>query len=88
MKKLSSEPWTESCGAVFSADGNIVADVITCGGSDSNADIRLIAAAPKLLEALRTLVRRSDNGDIIEPGWYEIEEARAAIAEAQGHEQS
>lgn len=35
-----------------------------------------------LLEALKKLVRRSDNGDTIEPGWYEIEEAREVIEAA------
>ena len=47
------------------------------------ANALLIAAAPKLLEKLKKLVGRSDNGDVIEPGWYEIEEARVAITEAE-----
>lgn len=40
--------------------------------------------APALLAALNKLVRRLDNGDTIEPDWYEVDEARAAIAAATG----
>ena len=57
------------------------------------ADARLIAAAPELLEALEDLVElakcamQTANGDI---GEYDINEelkqARAAIAKARGHE--
>lgn len=42
------------------------------------------AANQEMLKALKALVRRSDNGDVIEPGWYEIEDARKAIARAEG----
>jgi len=69
----------------------------TFGGSDhpmsihdtermAAANARLIAAAPDLLAALKKLIRRSDNGDIVEPGWYEIEEARAAVQRAEREE--
>jgi hypothetical protein len=42
---------------------------------------RLNAAAPKLLAVLRRLVRRLDNGDTIEPDWYEADEARRVLEE-------
>ena len=48
--------------------------------------IELASSRTALLEALEKLVRRSDNGDTIEPGWYEIEEARATIEAAKGEE--
>ena len=47
------------------------------------ANARLIAAAPDLLAAAKAIVRRLDNGDSIEPGWYEAENLRAAIAQAK-----
>ncbi len=45
--------------------------------------LRVEEQRDELLEALRKLVRRSDNGDSIEPGWYEIEDARAAIEKVE-----
>ena len=51
---------------------------------------RLIAAAPELLEALNRLVSHctANNGTPCKPSWYVVEEARAAIAKAEGHESS
>ena len=46
-------------------------------------EAQVLDAAPDLLKHLKRLVGRSDNGDIIEPGWYEIEDARAAIEQAE-----
>jgi hypothetical protein len=33
------------------------------------------------IKALRVLIRRLDNGDTIEPGWYEAETARKVLEE-------
>jgi hypothetical protein len=44
---------------------------------DHEANARLIAAAPDLLEALRALLWKPD-------GWVEQENARAALAKAEG----
>ena len=48
------------------------------------ANARLIAQAPALLEKAERIIRRLDNGDTIEPGWWEAEELRAVIARARG----
>jgi hypothetical protein len=37
----------------------------------------------RLLETANAIVRRSDNGDTIEPGWHEVEELREAIAQLE-----
>ena len=43
----------------------------------------LESGLPDLLAAAKAIVRRLDNGDSIEPGWYEAENLRAAIAQAK-----
>ena len=48
------------------------------------ANAALFALAPDMLRALETLVRRADNGDIIELYWYEMDEARRLVARARG----
>ena len=40
----------------------------------------------ELLNALKAIIVHSDNGDIIEPGWYEIDNGRAAVARSEGRE--
>ena len=87
-------PWEVHKNVSKKGELGIIADSAPCviahGMSEkhwpeiANANARLIAAAPELLAKLSALVRRSDNGDTIEPGWYEIAEARAAIAKAEG----
>ena len=56
--------------------------VADCGGRRREANARLIAAAPDLLEALREAMdsRAADMADAAHPGWYD--RARAAIAKA------
>ena len=61
---------------------NETTDEFICSNVKGEANARLIAAAPELLDALTTLVRRADNGDTIEGGWYEVEKARAVIIKA------
>jgi hypothetical protein len=45
----------------------------------SDADARLIAAAPDLLEALKEIVQRNEIQH-----WFNLDQARAAIAKAEG----
>ena len=48
-------------------------------GSESEANAKLIAAAPELLESLKTLVAQAEQHDAVGVFW---DEARAAIAKA------
>jgi hypothetical protein len=77
---------------VTSVQGDIVGieGLYRCDGSDE-ANARLIAAAPELLEALRYMLRRyvelvesGDAGDWNPETETEVIEARAAIAKAEG----
>jgi hypothetical protein len=50
---------TTTCEKVLGADGKVVADTWWCRDSEeSEANARLIASAPELLEALKTLDKR------------------------------
>lgn len=70
---------------VFDSGGFPIANFARAGKSGENlANAILFSAAPKLLAAAKAVVRRLDNGDSIEPGWYEAERLRAAIARAKG----
>lgn len=53
-------------------------DAIEVWGENSEANARLIAAAPELLEALRGVLRVADRATV------EFDAARAAIAKATG----
>lgn len=53
---------------------------------DCNANARLIAAAPELLEACQTLATLLDAGDWFATGRLAVKQARAAIAKATGVE--
>ena len=48
------------------------------------ANARLIAAAPELLEALEALLEQADLGEVDEETALVVEQARAAIAKANG----
>ena len=82
---VGSHPWPEQIGccplvgrpfSVHSTDHHNVAAAV------SEDIARLIAAAPELLEALRSLVANLDEGDFIST--TRIDAARAAIARATG----
>ena len=69
-----------------SGEGPIHIAAVRWGDDTGEANARLIAAAPTLLAELEILIRRVDNGDSIEQGWYEIEHARTTVAYAKGEE--
>lgn len=98
MSKYTPGPWVlenRGCKYIVSkpGDGYITRDVCRLDGSTMSAfaqeaNARLIAAAPELLEALRGLLaldkehhqRGHDDEDICQ----EVQAARAAIAKAEG----
>lgn len=55
-----------------------------CAPQEQEANARLIAAAPALLEALDALLEFLDNGTPIYPGALAVNDARAAITKARG----
>lgn len=92
-------PWTKVNGELFGPHGRrvLVSDSgigVVCGSNpdpEHEANARLIAAAPELLEALRDLLRAvgragyddADSGELFELD-SAAEEARAVIAKATG----
>ena len=79
--KHTPGPWESTlgasgCQAVEAEDGTVVASYV------SEANARLIASAPDLLEALESLVANLAEGDFISE--TRIDAARAAIAKAAG----
>lgn len=88
--KNTPGPWEAECRSgdwvVISArDKNAVAWPNRPRGNEVEANVRLIAAAPELLEALRRLVEIEDGPGMAVIGWPEaLEAARAAIAKATG----
>lgn len=74
MSKHTPGPWTVSGGTIRNLHGHLVADF-----HSTDADARLIAAAPELLAALQLIVAKR-----YEPSLYAaIDDARAAIAKVQ-----
>ena len=78
----------EACNMVISADLHV--DVLTgamhLGISVTDAHANLIAAAPELLAACKALVQQIDNGSSLTGSEVQVENARAAIAKADGKE--
>jgi len=58
-----------------------------CSQQDAEANARLIAAAPDLLEALARLVRQYGSDGVIYTGDHPIAVASAAITKATGEKQ-
>jgi hypothetical protein len=87
MSKHTPGPWCME--SFFHGQYDVyseVTDDFISGGTISEADARLIAAAPDLLEALEKVVSFVDAGQ----GTWTVEEqqkARAAIAKAKGEKQ-
>lgn len=79
MSTHTPGPWftrhNAKSATVGTASGCIVAKT-------TDADARLIAAAPELLAALKENVRKYESADSDEPPY--MERARAAIAKAEG----
>ena len=97
MSDYTKGPWhcKPNANGVYGADGYAVTypvhQAITVLGSDdqshqwvnrnAEANARLIAAAPELLEALEDIIEQLDT---CEGGYYVSAAARAAIAKAKG----
>lgn len=89
--KHTPGPWKQSCESidpdwhiVTTSGGAVIANVF----APQNANARLIAAAPDLLEALLDAVdaweTHCESGDHMQGDW--VYDARAAIAKARGQE--
>ena len=86
MTEFTPGPWSAYKGIVWTSKDDIVAD---CNGTifdppEDDANARLIAAAPDLLSALGMLVKMIEDDD-----WttVELDEAREAIAKAEGSDE-
>lgn len=80
-------PWDHSKDAVFVVDGKEYDDVALCVGDNAQANARLIAAAPELLEQLVAfcdLAEQWFGGNVPEEWRGRIECAKAAIRKAEG----
>jgi len=86
--KHTPGPWVEFDGDICPA--NDIANVViaTLYQDTSDADARLIAAAPDLLEALEDMLVQADFAASVRGGEghmkYAMAKARAAIAKAKG----
>ena len=86
MTKHTPGPWVKDMNEVYGPENLPVAD---CNGrtvQECNANARLIAASPDLLEALEGLVLEKDYPGMSEPERQLHQAARAAIAKATGTE--
>ena len=96
MSKHTKEPWSyirsSAAGRYIVSAENMPLDICVLSNRDKSAaeiqaNARLIAAAPELLEALRQMVSivaihsRATKNNF---AWAEMDEARAAIAKAGG----
>lgn len=100
MSKHTPGPWNTTCGVATVSDNRpsprIVAEcdpgMIDCHSVDpiqmaeARANARLIAAAPLLLEVLKSLVDSIDNGYSWTGKECGMADARAAIAKAEGRD--
>ena len=83
MSKHTPGPWRQAGEDIFGANDWWVAvatrDCTSKGSDEPEANARLIAAAPELLEALQSLVRHCESGLD-----FELDDAKAAIQKATG----
>jgi len=90
MTKHTQGPWVPACTcnsathrhpAIISDQGQVA--IATFQGSEpaTNANARLIAAAPELMEALKAMLEVWEHGGVDD---YPIAQARAAIYKATG----
>ena len=90
MNAHTEGPWVVTGGSPPQVIAPGKADICEMAGASSNAsvmaDARLIAAAPELLEALQQLLKSycAEHKYHGCEGWYEVSDARAAIAKATG----
>ena len=88
--KYTAGPWTIAAGPTYCAirtDARVIADMRLVGLHYNKADARLIAAAPDLLEAAKTIMENLDGMDgEVTAGYHEgiIAPLRDAIAKATG----
>ena len=90
-KQHTAAPWQQGLGREYwhiLSERKPVA-ILQIGNPNAEANARLIAAAPELLEALDDLYRdlqgRLDDGALFNPGTMQaLSAARAAIAKAKG----
>jgi hypothetical protein len=81
--KHTPGPWHEgSHRSVESPSGTICEVYSHMGIAEADANQKLIAAAPDLLDALVDAVRYAQGGDLLHPA--ALSRARAAIAKATG----
>ena len=96
MNKHTPGPWTVNIPnnretAIRGIHGGdyVIADILNDGYEDDEqeANARLIAASPDMLEALRRVANLNENAGEIGDGMLRtiVAEARAAIAKAEGH---
>ena len=88
--KYTAGPWTIAAGPTYCAirtDARVIADMRLVGLHYNKADARLIAAAPDLLEAAKTIMENLDGMDgEVTAGYHEgiIAPLRDATAKATG----
>ena len=83
MSKHTAGPWRVANGVQIRSQRDQIAKVWMMRSGEGNANARLIAASPDLLEALQAFVKYAEdcNDDS-----HELDKARAAIAKARGTE--
>ena len=90
-----AEPW--DCVDIMAGKYNVAAAIYDCSFYDDeycdddlylpvvDANARLIAAAPDLLEALKEMLFKAEYGNGLEAHYKANDRARAAIAKAEGN---
>lgn len=88
MSKHTPGPWSITNGTILGSDGVGVTRPISRFDGAADANAHLIAAAPDLYEACKKLAMLSsgaeDDDAYAEVPWSVIEDARAALAKAEG----